>query len=537
MKKLVSLIKACMTSDMNLFVIGNKNKNGKKKSKALPIAIFTLLMFCFFGYANMFMDPLEEMHLEYIVISLFVFITFLFTVIEGIYKSSSLLFNCKDDDLLLSLPLKRSTVIFVRIFKFYVFELLYNSIFMIPVFIAYALRVPVDASFYLVAFLMLLLLPIIPIVISVVIGVLTASISSRFKSKNLVQIIVSFIFLLFLMYISFNLNSLIKSFGENATSLNDIITRIYYPAGALSNLITDFKVTDLLIFIGINIGLSLLTIFLFSKVYFRINTRTKSIKHSIKNKPVVIKTTSPMKALIKKESKKFLGSPVFLVNAGFGLVLFLILCGLLVFKYDMFESMLSSQGLKLTKEQIVRYIPLLLCGFVIATSFLTSITSSMISLEGRSFNILKSLPVEPSTIILSKVLTAVLIMVPVLIVGDILIFINFSFNIIEMLLIIIASFVFPLISELIGIIMNLKYPKMNAATDAEVVKQSTSSTVSVFAGFGLIGLFAAGIILSLKMFSTDITLLLTLGIACLILLLLLLYMKKKSVEEFNAIDV
>ena len=48
-----------------------------------------------------------------------------------------------------------------------------------------------------------------------------------------------------------------------------------------------------------------------------------------------------------------------------------------------------------------------------------SITSSMISLEGKTFSILKSLPVKPYTIIKSKILTAVLIMIPCILIGDI----------------------------------------------------------------------------------------------------------------------
>ena len=36
-------------------------------------------------------------------------------IMEGIYKTSSLLFNCKDDNLLFSLPIKRSEVLLDRI--------------------------------------------------------------------------------------------------------------------------------------------------------------------------------------------------------------------------------------------------------------------------------------------------------------------------------------------------------------------------------------------------------------------------------------
>ena len=50
MKKIVSLIKACMTSDMNLFKI--RQKKDKKSSPLLPFIIAFLFMFAIWTYAN-----------------------------------------------------------------------------------------------------------------------------------------------------------------------------------------------------------------------------------------------------------------------------------------------------------------------------------------------------------------------------------------------------------------------------------------------------------------------------------------------------
>ena len=68
------------------------------------------------------------------------------------------------------------------------------------------------------------------------------------------------------------------------------------------------------------------------------------------------------------------------------------------------------------------------------------------------------------------------------------IFISFRFDILSIILILIASVLLPLISETIGIIVNLKYPRMDVKTDTEVVKQSMSSAISVFIGMALTGI-------------------------------------------------
>ena len=135
MKKLYSLIKACMTSDMSLFKI--KTKKNKKSNIFFPFFIALYLMFMIWGSANSLFEKLEPLKLEYVLLSLFIFSISIMTFIEGIYKAGPLIFNCRDDDLLLSLPIKKSTILFVRIFKFYIFELLFNSMFLLPIMIAY----------------------------------------------------------------------------------------------------------------------------------------------------------------------------------------------------------------------------------------------------------------------------------------------------------------------------------------------------------------------------------------------------------------
>ena len=51
MKKIWSLLKACLSNDMELFVLNSKSKDGKKKSNALPIIIYCFLALCMFAYA------------------------------------------------------------------------------------------------------------------------------------------------------------------------------------------------------------------------------------------------------------------------------------------------------------------------------------------------------------------------------------------------------------------------------------------------------------------------------------------------------
>ncbi len=533
MKKIISLIRASMTENMNIFKI--KNTSGKKT--LLPIILAIICMFSVGTYANMIIEPLTSIKSEYILLSLFVIVTFFLTLVEGVYKSSNLLFNCKDDNLLFSLPIKRRTVLFIRIFKFYVFELLYNSLFLFPAMIIYAINVNVGISYYIVSLFMLLLLPIIPIVISCLIGGFISNTSSKFKFKNMAQVIVTTLLLLIILYFSFNMENILSNFTNNASYINSVITSLYYPANAYVKMATNFKVVDLIIFIVINLLIFIIGIYIMNIRYFKINSKVKEEKVISKKKNYNIKVNSPRVSLIKKELNKFFNTPVFIINAGFGLVLFIIGITLICFKFDSLVNGIIVDG-ELSINEIKSYIPIILYGFICFTSFMTSITSSMISLEGKSFNILKSLPIKSTFIIVSKVATAVLIMIPVILLGDIIMFIRFSFNIVEILMIIIGSIILPLVSETIGILVNLKYPKMDAENDTEVVKQSMSSMISVFIGIALsfITIFVLVMLLNVGISST---LVLTLSNLFYIISfsLLFIYLNKYGNRIFNRINV
>ena len=537
MKKFFSLFKASMTDGMNIFKVSTK-KNTKFTKIGLPIILSIVLIGAMMGYSEMIMESLEPINMQFVLLTLFILFTSIMTLVEGIYKSGNLLFNCKDDNLLFSLPIKKRTVLFIRVLKFYIFELMYNSIFLLPAIISYAIHVKPGVNYYIVSVIGLLIFPIVPILISCILGTFISFVSSKFKGKNMVQTVITIILLLVIMYFSYNADGLIKKIAENASSINDFITKLYYPAGAYIDLVTKFDFIKLLEFIFIHLALFVVTIVLIGRVYFNINSNVKSIKVNKTNKEYKIKTTTPMKALIKKEFSRFIYSTVFVTNAGFGLVLFIAGCILASIKFDSIVSGIIQTEPTLTIEYIKECLPVILLGFLCFTSFMTSITSSMISLEGKSFSILKSLPVKSYKIIQAKVLTAIIIMLPCILIGDIIIFIRFGFDFVSIILSLIASILLPLIAETLGIIVNLKYPRMDAKNDTEVVKQSMSSTICVFSGMVIIGLTLFLIFKALEANISNLAIMLIfLAAYGLIYLVMEIYLHKTAEKSFDNISI
>lgn len=473
-----------MTEGMDVF-------NMRKGGKGVKIFAAAALFCAFFGYSMLILVSIRAVHGdETALLSIFVALTSFLTLIEGIYKSGNLLFNCRDDDMLLSLPISKAQIVGLRIFKFYVFELIYNSLFLIPAILAFAIVMSPGLAFYLVSIIMIFLLPIIPIALSSAIGAVTTSLSSRFKKHNLVQIVLIFIFMLGVMFLSFKSRNLFDNIGIYSGGINDAITKIYYPAKVFVDLIHQFDFGQLLVFIGINIAIILLVIAFISKIYFKVNSRVKSVLTSTSHEKIEFtkKAQSPFFALVKKELNRFFSSPVFVTNSGFGLILFLIGVGVICFKFNDFAgSLVNNEEATISLEQIQQFLPSVTFALMAFCSLMTFMTAVMVSLEGKAINLTKTLPVSARKILFAKVGASLLIIWPPILVGIIVMIIRFQFGILESLLLLIAGVVLPLIAELFGIVVNLKHPKFDAENDTEVVKQSTSIMISTFFGMGASG--------------------------------------------------
>ena len=509
----------------------------------LPIVLALIVMFSVGSYAAILAEELATYNLTYIILTIFIMVTSLLTVLEGIYKSQGILFEAKDNDLLFSLPISKSKIFFTRLFKLISFQFLYNSLFMLPAIVVYAVYEKTSVSFYIISLIMLVLLPIIPTIVACIIGYIIKGLASRTKAKNIVQVVLTTSMLLAIFYVSFNMQGMVANIIQNANSINEVITKIYYPAGLYINLIQNFNILDLVILLAINIIPAILFVYVASIFYFKITSKLGEKGNNIKKsnwtkvKDKTFNTKTQLSGLINKEMKRFFSSPVFIINAGFGMVLMVVVTIAMSINFDgMINSLMQGEDMGISIDEIKAMIPKIFYGFVVFTSCMTSITSSMISLEGKSFNITKSLPVTPEKILLAKVLTSNIISIPVVLICDIIFFVVFKVAILDIVFILFASIIMPTFTALIGILMNLKYPKMDATSDTEVVKQSMSSTLSVFIGM-FVGMLSIGVMIMGSKINLNLFIILELLVFTAFVFVLWKMLKKYGVKRFREINV
>lgn len=486
MNKFFSLLRASMSGGVQLF-----NYQGKtaRSRRAMPIVLAFVIGITMFLSSTTIMQSLKEDSAEVAILAFYTLATSIIIISEGVYKSGDLLFKTKDNDMLLAMPIQKSTIIATRIVRFYAFEMLYCLIFLLPAIIAYAANTETSPSFYFVSLVMLVLTPIIPIAISCIIGLISSAISARFKRRTLPRVFTSLLALFILAAIMIFTSSKPHFDDYLASIASSNISKFYYPAATFSSLVKDFNLLQFILFITINLVVLAATVFIVSHFYYRVSTHINTVKEpQTKNANFNTKNHSQTYAIARKEITKYFCTPVLLTNTAIGLVLFLVVVGAICFKSDELMTLLTSsfENFPLTSSEISSYMPSLNFALVAFTSLMTFITATTISLEGKEFNLLKTMPVSGKKVILAKVLAAMILIVPVTMLGSLVLLFRFHYGIIDALLVFIGIVFLPLVTELVGVLVDLKYANFDAQSEAAIVRQSPGVMVATFMGLGMV---------------------------------------------------
>lgn len=479
MKNLLRLTKINALTIFNFYQVKN-SKDQTELKKTLPkflliIFAFLYLGFLIYEFAKVTLKGLIALNLTNILIPAFMAITSAYIMFMTIIKVNKTIFDSKDYSILLSMPIKKSVIISSKILLLYITNIIYSLLFLLPAYIAYISVIGGSFIFHLNFWLTYLLVPIVPTIIGCFIGTILTGLSSRFKHKNLLNILFNLIFVCLIMYCSYateNLNSI-----DMANITNNILTifnKIYPLTIVYSKALTSF--IYLTIFVLISIGsyelYKYFTVLIFDNVNSHLNSITIINKYNSKNN----KIHKPLTSLLLKEIKHYFSSSIYVLNTSIGAILLLIatIC-LLIMGPSKLESIMGMPGLK---EQLNSSLPLLIGVFCA----LSSTTYPSISLEGKNLWISKSLPITTKSIFISKIMLNELIIIPTSILSGLLVAIYFELPFLTCLLTIIVPVLFSLFMGAYGLYLNILSPDFEWTSEVKVIKQSMASFITIFTG-------------------------------------------------------
>lgn len=502
------------------------SKDAKKKSRGqlLLLVAYGYIVFMMYTLSKMMLEGYIALNVPHLILAQFMLMTTLMIMFTNIYKVGGTLFNFKDYDLLMSLPIKRSTVIISKIIMLYMMSFIFTILFMIPAFIAYVTAIDVSVIFYIKFFVTLFVIPIVPLVISSIIGTIITGISSRFNKKNIVNYIVTIAFFIGIMYVSFSMeNTSVIDMANIGKSMVSAFNSVYPLTNTYISILTTNDIIPFFIFLVVPGVLFYLFILVINKFYIKINNNLISYKKKSNYKLTNSVKDAPLIALYKKEIKRYFSSVNYVMNTAMGaLMLTLSIVGIVILGGDKIESMLEIPGFQVAISNIA---PLVVGAFCM----LNCSTHSSISLEGKNLWIIKSLPVSIKEVFLSKIMVNLTILIPTILINSTIFNIYLKPSLLIVILMYVTPIIYALLISILGIVINVHFPIFDFKNEIKVIKQSLSSFLALF-----LGMIIAIVPFVIKYTMTPVNyVLLITSVMLIIMLILYYYMNTRCVKLFN----
>lgn len=474
----------------------SKDRKKKRRSVAMFIAysylsamlaVYVALMaygFCVIGAQNVI--PAYTLAVTSIV-------TFTFTAL----KASGILFEAKDYEMLVSLPIKPSAIVTSRFLAMYGGNFIFTCLTMIPSSLVYILYTKPGVGFYGMIFLSLFLAPLIPMTVAAGVGALIMTIASRMKYKNFVMIVAFFAFTFGIIFLSFRLgNTKSVDLSNLSTVMMKQINHIYPPSLLYTKALVEYDVISFLFFAMLSIGVFLLFVTIVGRNYVSVCSalHVQTAKNNYVWKE--LKINSPLLALYQKELKKYFSLPLYVLNTAIGNFMVVLLAGAVCFYgVDKVGTISEIPGFSTIFANVA---PIILGGM----ATISVSTASAISLEGKQWWIPLSLPIKAKTLFDSKILVGLTLSIPTSLLSSTLIAIAVPFNPAGYVYLFITPLVYDVFIAVLGIFINIRLPIFDWDNPTIVIKQSAAILLTLL--FGMLGFVAPlGLVFLLQDFSVN----------------------------------
>ncbi len=465
-------------------------KKGEKRKKGLIILLAVLMVYALFAVfalmwlmAGLLCESLVLAGLDW------VYFAFMGTMAAGlgcigsVFAAKSQLFEAKDNEFLLSLPIPSWLILLARMFSLYLLTLLFEGVVFLPALVRYFTIVGVEFLPLVFSVLILFILPLGTLAVCALLGWLIAWITARIRAKNLLTVLFFLGFIVAYYWLIGDVNEALMYVATNGEAVGETMKTALYPFWQMGLGATGDPL-GVLIFSGIFVGVFALVYLLLGKTFLSVVAVKRGARKKV-YKEKEVKTTSVTWAIFKKEAFRVFKNPMIFLNTSMGAIFAVLLGVLAIFNGEIF-AILSVLGVG---ENAVAAI---LAGILCMLAASTTVSATTVSLEGESLWILRSSPVPTEKIFLAKLSFHVLLAaLPAVIVGCVycaLLKVALLTSVFVVVLIVVIS----VLSAVVGLALNLKYPNLNWTNEIAAVKQGASVLISMFGGWGISLLIVGG---------------------------------------------
>ena len=507
--------------------------NRKKKSgyaKNLSHGAYLLLMvgvylFCGFSIFQVF-DAAAEAMVRLNAGSLYFgyssIVGFGLAVIGSVFATQSQLFEAKDNDTLLAMPIRPSVILASRMISLYIQALLYESIMMVPAGIAWFIHSKAVSWLNIVCWLIpTLFVPMMAITVGAVLGWFLAMVSSHVRNKSYLQIGVSMVLLFGYFFMFSRITSDLDGFTAGIKLVTGQALRSIWPAYQYGLACTGQWGSVLNVILVSVVPLACVWLFISRFFFYIVNEH-----HHTKKKVYVaqsLSVLSPKHALLRRERRRLFSDGSYVLNAALGILMAPVMTIVfLIFRGDLNEVM-GKLFASVTIENIqgpgffsavedtgMIAVAVFLC--LIATT--VTITAPSLSLEGKTIWHAGILPVNGRDMLMAKVDLHLLMSLPVFCLCSVVFEFFLTGSVLARILLVAAPAMMNILIALLGMVMNVIHPKFDWTSSQQCIKRSVPVFVCMLGGFFLI---AASGFVYIQMLSDILNLTQFLGICTLLM--------------------
>ncbi len=466
-----------------------QDKEGKRRSVQGILGFSLLLLiglasmcFLFFGMGTVLCLPLAQQGMSWVYFAFMGALATAFGVIGSVFTAKTKLYEAKDNDLLLSMPIPSWMILFSRLTGLYLFTLLFVGVVFLPALVAYLVWVEFSVTVLLCSILVLVIMPFFALAICCLLGWVFALIAAKLPGKNVLTVIFTVVFMVVYFMGYSKIDIFLDYVINNGEGVGKAMQTWLYPFWQMGLACTG-KLLPMLVYAAIFLGLFALVYLLMDRTYLRLATANKGGKRA-KYTGKGYKQTSWFGALFKKELLRFTKNPMVAMNCLLGTIFMLVFPFVALFAGEFRQAIAAVNE----DEIFAMILALLLC----AVMSMNMISAASVSLEGESIWVVRSLPVQTEKVLLAKAGFHFLMTAIPSAFASIFFCILFRIGIGYSVAVLAFALVFSALGAVLGLAINLKLPNLNWTNELHPVKQSLSTVLSMFAEWAVLGLLVGG---------------------------------------------
>lgn len=455
----------------------------KAQSKGKLVGFTLLMLFSLVALGTMFWRvfsviaaPFHMVGLDWLYFTMAALMEFALMFIGSVFTAKAQLYEARDNDLLLSMPIRPSCILLSRMFMLWVIAFVLGIITAVPgLLVWFGVGAFSAAGLIAYLFIFVLLLPLFALAVSALFGWLLSVVSGWFGNKSLITVLLSLIFFGLYMYWAFRMNDLIGALAENpgkiAGSLG-AVAPLYWIGLAAAN----GDLAALLKIAFVMLGAFVLAYFILERTFLKTatNKRGAAKKKYVEREE---RTATPKQALFRRELYRFLSSPAYILNCGLGAFMALIGAAVLLIKREALLS-LPVYSMLAPILQLMLIVGMCFCAATIL------ITAPSVSLESKNLWIAQSLPVDARDILKAKLKLHNLIALPPVVLASAVCAAVMRPELPLLICQLVLPAVFCVFTGLLGLFENLRHPNFDWTNETQAVKSGVSVLFTMLITWG-----------------------------------------------------